>query len=127
MLSAFFAFGTVASALAAFALLFPGSFLEPVWQLNPRGHEGFLRLGPLVWLILLPVSLACLVSAFGLYSGRRWGWRLAVALLLINLAGDLLNFGLGIEPRAIVGVPIVGLLLWYLRSSRVQLFFARTP
>ncbi len=126
LLSAFFGFGTFASSLAAIALLFPGSFLEPVWQLNPRGHDGFVKIGALAPPLLLPVSLACAAAAFGLFRGRRWGLRLAVALLLVNLAGDLINASLGNDRRTLVGVPIVALLLWYLASRRVRDFFS-TP
>ena len=43
------------------------------------------------------------------------------------LIGDLLNAAVGIEPRALVGVPIVALVLGYLFSRRVRGFFEVTP
>ncbi len=48
---------------------------------------------------------------------------MGVGLLIVNGTGDLINAALGIEPRAAVGVPIVGLLLWYLSSRKVRAFF----
>jgi len=48
---------------------------------------------------------------------------LGVAGLLVNLTGDVVNAALGIEPRAVVGVPIVALILWYLSSRQVRAFF----
>jgi hypothetical protein len=42
------------------------------------------------------------------------------------MTGDILNAALGIEPRAVVGVPVVALILWYLFSRRVRGFFGRT-
>ena len=127
LLSAFFAFGVLASALAATLLLLPGSFLDAVWRLNPHGHEGFMRLGVFAPPLLGAVSLACGAASFGLFSGRRWGLRLAVVLLVVNLVGDLLNAGFGIEPRAAFGVPVVALLLWFLSTAKVKAFFASAP
>jgi hypothetical protein len=43
--------------------------------------------------------------------------------LLVNLAGDVVNAALGNEPRAVVGVPVVVLILWYLSSRKVRNFF----
>ena len=77
-------------------------------------------------LLLSVVSLACASSAYGFFTGKRWGYRLGITLLLINLAGDFVNAALGVEPRALVGVPVVALLLWYLLSGRVKKFFSST-
>jgi hypothetical protein len=124
LLAWFFGFGTLASALAVLTLLFPGGPLELVWRINPRGHEAFIKLGGWAFVLLVPVGFACAATAYGLFRGARWGHRLAISLLAINLVGDLVNFGVGVEPRAIVGVPIVALLLWYLLSPSVRSFFS---
>ena len=126
-LSAFFAFGTLASGLSAASLLTPGGPLEPMWRLNPRAREAFAGMGAWAPLLLGAVCVACAAAAYGFFAGRRWGYRLGVALLLANLAGDLVNAALGIEPRAVAGVPVVALLLWYLSSSRVRAFFLPVP
>ena len=123
-LACLFAFGTLASGLSLVSLLTPGGPLEPMWRLNPRAHEAFSRMGIWALLLLGPVCLACAASAYGFFTGRRWGYRLGVTLLLVNLTGDLINTALGIEPRAVVGVPIVVLLLWYLSSRKVKAFFS---
>lgn len=122
-LGALFAFGTLASGLSAVSLLTPGGPLEPMWRLNPRAHEAFAGMGAWAPLLLAAVCLACAAAAYGFFAGRHWGYRVGVALLLINLAGDLVNAALGIEPRAVAGVPVVALLLWYLSSSKVRAFF----
>ena len=122
-LGAFFAFGTLASGLSAVSLLTPGGALEPMWRLNPRARESFAGMGAWAPLLLGAVCVACAAAAYGFLAGRRWGYRLGISLLLINLAGDLVNAGLGVEPRAIAGVPIVALLLWYLSTARVRAFF----
>jgi hypothetical protein len=123
-LACLFAFGTLASGLAALSLLDRGGPLEPMWRLNPRGRAGFASLGGWAFALLVPVCLACAASAYGFFRGRRWGYRLGIALLLVNLAGDLGNAVSGVEPRAWVGVPIVALLLGYLSSAKVRGFFA---
>jgi hypothetical protein len=122
-LACLFAFGTLASGLSAVSLLTPDGPLEPMWRLNPRAREAFGQMGP--WALLLAaVCLACAASAYGFLAGRRWGYRLGVALLLTNLAGDLVNAALGIELRAVVGIPIVAVLLGYLSSRKVRAFFS---
>jgi hypothetical protein len=122
-LAGFFAFGTIASGLSAISLLNPGGSLEPMWRLNPRAREAFAGMGAWAPLLLGAVCLACAAAACGFFAGRRWGYRLGVALLLVNLAGDLVSGALGAEPRAFAGVPVVALLLWYLSSSKVRAFF----
>ena len=122
-MSALFAAGTLASGLAAVSLLTPGGYLEPIWRLNPAGHAGLRALGAWAPVILAAVCLACAAAGYGFITGKRWGYRLGVVLLLANLAGDLLNVAFGIERRALVGIPIVALLLWYLSSPTVRQYF----
>jgi hypothetical protein len=97
-----------------------------MWRLNPRAREAFADTGTWAPLLLGGVCLACAAAAYGFFTGRLWGYRLGIALLVVNLAGDLINAGLGIEPRAVVGLPVVALLLWYLSSFRVRRFFRPT-
>lgn len=96
-----------------------------MWRLNPRAHEAFFRMGVWAPILLGVVCLACAASAYGFFTGKRWGYRVGVTLLVLNLIGDLVNAALGIEPWAVVGVPIVGLLLWYLSSRKVKDFFSQ--
>lgn len=123
-LAYFFLFGTLASGLSFVSLLNPGGPLAPMWRLNLRAHESLSHIGAWAPLLMGTVCLACAASAFGFFAGRRWGYRLGIALLLLNLNGDLINAALGIELRALVGLPIVALLLWYLSSLKVRAFFS---
>lgn len=81
-----------------------------------------------IWapILLGTVCLACAATAYGLFRSRRWGHRLAVTLILVNFIGDLVNAALGIEPRAIIGVPIVILLIAWLLSPGVRSYFSAT-
>lgn len=122
-LSVFFLFGAAASFLSFVSLLFPGSFLEPMWRLNPRAREGFAGIGAWAVVLMCVVSVACGLASIGLWRGTRWGYWMAVALLCVNLLGDITNVLLGIEPRAVVGIPIVLAILIFLMSRRVRRFF----
>ena len=122
-LSIFFLGGALICLIAVSALLFPESLLKPIWRLNPRGHVGFMAMGSWAILLLLIVSAACGVAAVGLWRGARWGQVIAVLLILLNLIGDVVNAALGIEPRAVVGIPIAGLLLIYLLSHKIRNYF----
>ena len=124
-LSIFFLAGAVISFVASISLLAPDSFLRPMWRLNPRAQENLSMLGFWAVVLLGTVSLLCAAAAIGLWRTARWGYWLAITLIVVNLIGDVTNVLLGTEPRAIVGVPIAGLILAYLLSKRVRLFFSR--
>jgi hypothetical protein len=119
-LSLFFAPGALISGASALALAFPGSWLEPMWRLNPEARTAFGHLGPWAVLLMLGVMAACAGAAGGLWTGRRWGHRLAVGLLVGNLVGDLVNAFVRGDRRTLIGLPIGGVLLAYLLSRRVR-------
>ena len=123
-LSVFFLLGSLISLTAGLSLLVP-PFLEPIWRLNPRGHEGLLRIGLWGVVLLFGASAFCAAAAIGLWQRARWGHLVAIALITINLLSDLVNVILGTEPRAIIGVPIALALLFYLMSRRVRNYFAQ--
>ena len=126
-LSIFFAAGATISLIAGISLLLPNSFLEPIWRLNPRAYANLARLGLWAVLLLSTVSMLCAAAAIGLWRGSRWGYWLAVGLILTNLLGNVINVVLGTEPRAIVGVPIAAALLAYLIfSKKVREFFIKS-
>jgi hypothetical protein len=61
------------------------------------------------------VSLACGLAALGLWRRARWGYRLALAILTVNLLGDVGNALFRGDPRTLVGLPIGAGLIAYLR------------
>jgi len=124
-LSLFFAAGAIISFTAALALFFRESFLQSMWRLNPRALEAFTRIGPWAIILLATVSAACAASAFGLWSGKLWGYRFAIALLAVNLLGDIYNVVGGTEPRAAFGIPIVILVLFFITTPETRAFFKR--
>ncbi|MFL6276857.1 MAG: DUF2127 domain-containing protein [Blastocatellia bacterium] len=121
-LSIFFMFGATMSFITFVSLWFPGSFLEPMWRLNPRAREGFAHLGVAAIALMGVVCVACAAAA-GLWRGARWGYWLAVVVLAINLLGDITNVVTGTEPRAAVGIPIVIAIFVFL-SRRHAIFLS---
>src|SRR5271169_3673893 len=86
-LGALFALGALVSLLSSISLLTPGGPLEPMWRLNPRAHAGFLALHLWAPILLGVLTLVCGAAAFGFISGKRWGYRLGIALLVVNFTG----------------------------------------
>jgi hypothetical protein len=75
--------------------------------------------------ILFPLLGAALTLAgIGWFRRRLWGWRLAVAIIATQVAGDFLNCVRGEWLRGGTGVVITGALLLYLLRPIVKNTFA---
>ena len=100
------------------ALAFPGGFLEPIWRLKPEARMEFQQIG--IWSVTLMavVGAACGLAAVGLAKNIEWGRRLAIGVLSVNLVGDSLNALLRHDSRTLIGLPIGGLMIWYLLKRR---------
>lgn len=118
LLAVFFGFGASMCLLTIGLLLFPGTALDSVWRLNPDAHAAFQSLGKLSILLMLVVGCACGLAAIGLTKNRRWGQNLALVILAVNLAGDLINVIVRHDWRTLIGLPIGGALIVYLLRRR---------
>ena len=111
------------AALAALTLLFRGTPLDRAWTANPLAYAQFSthprRFGSMF--VLLSFALTC--AAVGWFRLRRWGWRLAITIISIQLAGDVVNLLRGDLLRGITGFLIAGGLLLYLLRPRVRRAF----
>jgi len=63
---------------------------------------------------MLAVGTGCALTAIGLWYGKLWGIRLALAILLINMIGDLVNVVTRHDYRSLLGLPIAGAMIFYL-------------
>jgi hypothetical protein len=126
-LAAFFVFGACMSLFACIGLLFPGGALEPMWSFNPQSHEALLRMGSWAVALMGTVSIACALSASGLLTRSGWGYRLALAVLAVNLVGDAANAIFGHDPRTLIGLPIGGALIAYLLRPQIRVLFGGVP
>jgi hypothetical protein len=111
------------AAYAAVTLFRPGTFLDALWTLNKRGHDGLLPFGRKAGLLFLLLSGMLAVAASGWSRRRLWGWTLGVTIISINAAGDLLNITLGERLKGAVGVVIAGSLLIYMTRPKVRAYF----
>jgi len=121
-LALFFSFGALISFTSAVSLLCRGGPLEAMWRINPRALDAFSTMGAWAIVLLGAVCVACGTAAVGLWRDRRWGRRVGLTILVINLVADLANATVGHDPRAVIGVPIAALLALYLwRSERAAI------
>ncbi len=117
LLTIFFAAGALICLLVTFALVFPGGILEPIWQLRPEARVEFEEIGTWSIALMAIVGAACGLSAFGLARRAEWGRRLAIGVLTVNLVGDTFNAVFRHDLRTLIGLPIAGLMIWYLISE----------
>jgi hypothetical protein len=119
LLTIFFAAGALICLGVILALAFPESFLESIWRLKPEARLQFLQIGRGASLALMTlVGLACGLTAIGLARSTEWGRRLGIGILCVNLIGDFLNAWLRHDPKTLIGLPIGGLMIWYLLRIR---------
>jgi hypothetical protein len=90
-LAVFAFFAALVAILTAIALVFPGPFWTPMWNLNPEAFQTFHRLGRIAELLLFVLACASSVTGVGLLRRRRWAWWLAFLGMAANGIGDLLS------------------------------------
>lgn len=118
--AAFFAFGAMMCLLTIVLLVFPGTKLDSLWNLNPDARVAFQSLGSWSVLLVLAIGTGCALAAIGLSSGKLWGVPLAIAILFINIIGDLVNLVTRHDYRPLIGVPIAGVMIFYLARFRTR-------
>ncbi|MGB9244807.1 MAG: hypothetical protein WCC03_15760 [Candidatus Acidiferrales bacterium] len=113
-MAVFLVFGAAMATLAGITLLFPGSFLDPIWRLNPEAGEQLHQLGRGIGVAFLGLGAAMVAAAIGWIKRRFWGWALAVIIIASQVLGDLVNAVRGEFWKGAVGVVIASALLVYL-------------
>jgi hypothetical protein len=121
----FLVFGAVMATLAGTSLRWPRTYLDDIWILNPPAHRELAPYGPVVGLLFLLLGAILAVAAAGWFKRRLWGWWLAVAVIAIQVLGDLVNAFSGRAVEGAIGVTIAGLLLFYLTRPQVRAAFDR--
>lgn len=125
-LSVFFLVATAICLATSVSLRFPGTVLDGMWRLKPASRADFVQLGSVAPPLFLGLAVLMALACAGLWRGRRWGWRLGIALLAINLLGDAGKAIATGDPATAVGVPIAGALVLYLLSTRVRRFLRQS-
>ena len=120
----FWFFGAVMAAYACVTLLWPGTALDRLWNLNVSTHVQLLLMGRAIGFLFLVLGAALLATGIGWSKRRAWGWTLGVILLATQVTGDLASAAMGEYLRGGVGVVVAGSLLFYLFRPNVKHVFA---
>src|SRR4026209_1354969 len=81
-------------------------------------------IGFLVSIILVPLGIANLVMAYGLWKGKRWAWATTLVLSFIGIALGLASIVTG-TIVSIWPVIINAIVIYYLYRPNVKAFFGR--
>jgi hypothetical protein len=119
----FLAGATVILLCVGTALLAPGSAFEAVWGLYPARRP--LLMPYRAWLApgFLMLAIVMASASIGWFRRRTWGWRLAVAIFVVNGLGDCAQLFLGHVLEGGIGVAAAGAILFYLSRPAVRALF----
>ena len=120
----FWFFGAIMAAYACVTLLWPGTVLDRLWNLNISAHVQLLLMGRAIGFLFLALVAALVATGIGWSRRRAWGWTLGVILLATQVTGDLASAAMGEYIRGGTGVLIAGSLLFYLFRPNVKQVFA---
>jgi len=120
----FLFFGAIMASLAATTLLWRGTALDRLWNLNPTAYKQLAPFGGTVGILFLLLGAALTTAGIGWFRHRLWGWRLAVVIIATQVLGDIVNCVRGDLLRGGTGAVIAGALLLFLLRPRVRAAFA---
>lgn len=78
--------------------------------------------------LLIPLGIASLVVAYGLFKGKSWAWFVAVVLSIIGIAINVISLvtsNMGAMAGAFVGIAINAIVLYYLSRRNVRQYFGK--
>jgi uncharacterized membrane protein (DUF2068 family) len=78
--------------------------------------------------VLIPLGIASLVVAYGLFKGKSWAWFVAVVLSTIGLVVNVISLvtaNMGAITGALVGIAINAIVLYYLSRRNVRQYFGK--
>jgi uncharacterized membrane protein (DUF2068 family) len=79
--------------------------------------------------ILIPLGIASLAVAYGLFKAKRWAWSIAVVLSAILFAINVISLVTGSMSAitsAVIGMAINAIVLYYLSRRNVRQYFGKT-
>ena len=109
---------------SAFTLLFPGTFVDRIWDIKRSEYEQLLRSAPWSGVGFLVLGIVMAMAAYGWFNVRRWAWWLVQGIFMVNMLGDVGRAISGDVVGGLVGVALVSALLVYVRGEGVSAVFA---
>lgn len=88
---------------------------------------GFLQfLAPALPIVLVVLGVFYLSLSYGLWKGYRWAWAAEIVFILLHIVADIgfiasRSFALD----KLVGLVVIGLILWYLLRPEVRAYFGK--
>jgi len=120
----FLLFGATMASLAATTLLWRGTPLDRLWDLNPMAYKQLAPLGNTIGILFLLLGAALTAAGIGWFRRRLWGWRLAVVIIATQVLGDVVNCVRGDLLRGGTGFIVAAALLLFLLQNKVRTAFA---
>lgn len=111
-LSMFFVFGAIVTGVMAALVLFPGDVETPATQ---SASPIMITIG---LLLMIAACVACIAAAIGLWRCALWGMWTALVILCANILSDITDLITTHDWRTLIGLPLSGLLIWYLWSKK---------
>ena len=78
--------------------------------------------------VLIPLGIASLVVAYGLFKGKGWAWSIAFVLSAIGIAVNAISLVTGTMntiTSAVFGIIINAIILYYLSQRSVKQYFGK--
>jgi uncharacterized membrane protein (DUF2068 family) len=78
--------------------------------------------------LLIPLGIASLVVAYGLFKGKSGSWTVAVVLSAIGLGINVISLvtsNMDAITGAVVGIAINAIVLYYLSRRNVRQYFGK--
>ena len=78
--------------------------------------------------VLIPLGIASLIVAYGLFKAKSWAWFVAVVLSIIGLVVNVISLVTGnmsAITSALVGIAINAIVLYYLSRRNVRQYFGK--
>ncbi len=119
----FFSFAAILTAVAGVSLLTPGGPLDVMWTIKPHEHETLLGMGPAVGFGFCGLSALMAAAGIGCFARFRWGWRLALAIFVVNGLADAARIPFGGLLEGAFGLAVAALIAWWLTRPRVRELF----
>jgi hypothetical protein len=119
----FLLFGAAMACLAGTSLTWRGTALDRMWALNPRAYKDLAPFGKAVGIPFLLLGVTLAIAGVGSLRHRLWAWRLAVAIIAIQVLSNVVHILLGRAVEGLIGGMIAGALLFYLLRPTVHAAF----
>ncbi len=121
VVAAFLFFATAMAAMVGLSLWFPNRLMDRMWELNEPAAPLFRQSPRFFGSLLLLLAAGTSAAGKGLLLGRKWAWRCAVGLFIVNGCGDLVSFAVtGDAWRSAAGVAAAGVFLYLLMRPEVR-------